>query len=219
MKRFTALALILIMSFLAVACSPGPDNPSPSATVKSPRPSGEYTEVLLNDDQIETLLRVVWGFTGTADFDSSRGMNASNFEGFLSYYYGPFIEPAEDGAYGLVSIEEADKLMMNTFGLVFPFRAEKDEDADPPQAIYADDEYYHIAVLKAPLYRFEFDSQEFIPDEELASTTDYDGTIKVNLNAVLIEDDTIIGKAVLTLLPSGNDFGFIVSTYQYLSNS
>ena len=146
-------------------------------------------------------------------------MNASNFEGFLSYYYGPFIEPAEDGAYGLVSIEEADKLMMNTFGLVFPFRTEKDEDADPPQAIYADDEYYHIAVLKAPLYRFEFDSQEFIPDEELASTTDYDGTIKVNLNAVLIEDDTIIGKAVLTLLPSGNDFGFIVSTYQYLSNS
>ena len=151
MKRFTALALILIMSFLAVACSPGPDNPSPSATVKSPRPSGEYTEVLLNDDQIETLLRVVWGFTGTADFDSSRGMNASNFEGFLSYYYGPFIEPAEDGAYGLVSIEEADKLMMNTFGLVFPFRTEKDEDADPPQAIYADDEYYHIAVLKLSL--------------------------------------------------------------------
>ncbi len=219
MKKSTAIALILIMAFIAVACSPGTDSPSPSATVKSPRPSGEYTEVLLNDNQIETLLRVVWGFTGTADFDSSRGMNASNFEGFLSYYYGPFIEPVEDGIYGLVSIEEADKLMMNTFGLVFPFRTEKDENADPPQAIYADDEYYHIAVSDSPSYRFEFDSQEFVPDEELASSTDYDGTITVNLNAVLNEGGAPIGKAVLSLLPSGNEFGFIVSSYQYMSNS
>ncbi len=219
MKKSTAIALILIMAFFAVACSSGTDSPSPSATVKSPRPSGEYTEVLLNDNQIETLLRVVWGFTGTADFDSSRGMNASNFEGFLSYYYGPFIEPAEDGIYGLVSIEEADKLMMNTFGLVFPFRTEKDENADPPQAIYADDEYYHVAVSEAPSYRFEFDSQKFVPDEELASSTDYDGTIKVNLNAVLNEGGAPIGKAVLSLLPSGNEFGFIVSSYQYMSNS
>lgn len=219
MKKSTALALILIMTFLAVACSSDTDNPTPSATVKSPPPSGEYTETLLNEDQIETLLRVVWGFTGTADFDSSRGMNASNFEGFLSYYYGPFIEPDGDGIYGLVSAEEADKLMMNTFGLVFPFRTEKDEDADPPQAIYAEDGYYHIAVSDAPSYRFEFDSQKFVPDGDLASSTDYDGTITVNLNAVLNEDGTPIGKAVLSLLPSSNDFGFIVSSYQYMSNS
>ncbi len=219
MKKFTALALISIMAFFAIACSSGTDSPDPSATVKSPPPSGEYTEVLLNDDQIQTLLRVVWGFTGTADFDSSRGMNASNFEGFLSYYYGPFIEPVEDGIYGLVSVEEADKLMMNTFGLVFPFRTERDESADPPQTIYADDEYYHIAVSDGPSYRFEFDSQEFVPDEELASSTDYDGTITVNLNAVLNEGGAPIGKAVLSLLPSSNDFGFIISSYQYMSNS
>ena len=211
---FCALCLAICM----VACSgrntpntPGNGNNSSNAEkTLSPTDTGStpglpiYSLSELSDEQINTLLNLMWGFIDDSDFTALSGISPEKNERFLYYYYtGRLSGSTEEPSYGLISIDEASALANNTFGISYPIKT--DYDGSGTQLIYADDENYHSLLSDYPSVNFRYVSQEYMENNPnvIFNNAGIDVTIER-----LDEDGRVIATHVVTVMPAASDFGF-----------